>query len=114
MRLLFVCSRNRRRSPTAERIFHGVAGIEAASAGTSSDAEEPLSADLIEWADVILVMEPRHRKAMNRAFGGLLREKTVVNLAIPDDYEYMDPALVDRLWQRVPLSVPALSGLAPG
>jgi predicted protein tyrosine phosphatase len=53
MRLLFVCGRNRFPSPTAEQVFGSVAGMEALSAGVSPDAEEPLSAELIEWADVV-------------------------------------------------------------
>jgi len=63
MRLLFVCGRNRLRSPTAERLFAGIAGVETRSAGVSPDADEPLSLDAIEWADVIFVMEPEQRTA---------------------------------------------------
>ena len=92
MRLLFICARNRLRSPTAERVFAGVCGVETCSAGVSPDAEQPLTADLIEWADVILVMEPRHRAKMARTFGRLLRGKRVACLGIPDDYGYMTPS----------------------
>ena len=113
-RLLFVCARNRLRSPTAERVFGGVNGVEACSAGVAPDAEEALSADLIAWADVILVMEPAHRARMTRAFGGHLRGKRVVCLDIRDDYEFMQPELVRLLWERVPRSVPALAGARPG
>jgi predicted protein tyrosine phosphatase len=108
MRLLFVCSRNRLRSPTAERVF---CGVETLSAGTAPDAETPLTADLIEWADVILVMEPAHRTRVTRAFGRQVRGKRVVCLGIPDDYGYMQPELVRLLWERVPRSVPALAGV---
>lgn len=52
-RLLFVCTANRLRSPTAEAICRGIEGIEAMSAGTNNDAEQPLTGDLIEWADVV-------------------------------------------------------------
>ncbi len=55
MKLLFVCSRNRRRSPTAEIAFLGLPDIEVMSAGTPVDAENPVSAELIEWADIVFV-----------------------------------------------------------
>jgi predicted protein tyrosine phosphatase len=106
MRLLFVCSRNRLRSPTAERIFADIPGIETCSAGLSPDAEEPLSADLVAWADVILVMERRHHKKLTRTFGRWLRGKRVVCLDIADDYAYMDAELVRLLWERVLRAVP--------
>ena len=41
MRLLFVCGRNRLRSPTAERVFAAVPGVEAESAGVAPDADGP-------------------------------------------------------------------------
>jgi predicted protein tyrosine phosphatase len=110
MRLLFVCSRNRLRSPTAEQVFAAVPGFETRSAGTARDAETRLTAGLIAWADVILVMEPHHRARMTREFPRAVRGKRVVCLAIPDDYEYMDEGLVRLLWERVPLSVPGLRG----
>lgn len=112
-RLLFVCGRNLQRSPTAEKIFHGVRGIEACSAGVNPDSEEPLSAELIEWAEVIFVMEPSHRAKMNRRFAGPLRGKRVVCLGIADEYEFMDPQLIRLLWERVPRSVPELADSTP-
>jgi predicted protein tyrosine phosphatase len=113
MRVLFVCARNRLRSPTAEQVFSGVAGVETASAGIAPDAEQPLTAELIGWAEVILVMEPKHRARMARAFGPKLRGKRVVCLDIADDYTFMDPELVRLLWERVPRSIPALAAERP-
>lgn len=114
MNLLFVCARNRRRSPTAERVFAGVGGVETDSAGVSPDAEQPLTAEAIAWADVVFVMERRHRARMARGFGRHLRGKRVVCLGIPDDFALMDPALVRLLWERVPRSVPGLAAARPG
>lgn len=57
--ILFVCSQNRLRSPTAERVFYGLSGIEVRSAGTERDAENVISRDDLEWADMIFVMEAR-------------------------------------------------------
>ncbi len=112
MHLLFICGRNRLRSPTAEHLF-AVAGVETCSAGVNPDADELVSPELIEWADIILVMEPAHRAKLNRMFNSLLKAKRVVCLDIPDDYEYMQPELIELLWQRVPLSVPVLAAAKP-
>lgn len=102
MRLLFVCSRNRRRSPTAERVFSGHRGWETTSAGLAPDAETPLDAETLDWADVVFVMEKRHQKKLQERFSRSLRDKRVVCLGIPDDFEYMDPELVSILREKVP------------
>ena len=106
MNLLFVCSRNWLRSPTAEAIFAKLPGIETASAGTSPDAETPLSLDLIEWADLIFAMEPVHRKRLNEKFKSALRTKKIIVLGIPDRYTYMDPALIEILQSKVTRHLP--------
>jgi len=95
-RFLFLCSRNRLRSPTAEAIFSRQ-GVETDSAGLSPDAEVILSPEQIEWANLILVMERSHRTRLNRDYGPYLRGKKVVVLGIPDDFDFMDPALVKLL-----------------
>lgn len=99
-KLLFLCSRNKLRSPTAEAVFRGRPGIETDSAGLSPDAEVPLSPDQIAWADMILVMEKVHRSRLNRKFGKHLAGKRVVVLDIPDNYDFMDPELVRLLEAR--------------
>jgi predicted protein tyrosine phosphatase len=102
LRLLFVCSENRLRSPTAEAVFSAYDGVEAIGAGTNSDAETPVSGDLIEWADVILVMEKSHRNKIATKYKELLHDKRLVVLDIPDIYECMQPELVQLLKKRVP------------
>ena len=96
-RALFICGRNRARSPTAESIFGDYPDIETASAGTSPDADTPLSSELIEWADIIVVMEPVHRRKLSTQFRAELKNKRVVCLDIPDKYEFMSPELVRML-----------------
>ena len=102
LRVLFVCSRNRLRSPTAESVVADWPGVEAVSAGTAPDAEARVSADLVEWADVVVAFEASHRRRLLRAFGPLLADTRVVVLGIPDDYAVMDPALVRLLRDRLP------------
>jgi predicted protein tyrosine phosphatase len=101
MNLLFVCSANRLRSPTGEEVFSRYDGIEAIGCGTNSDAATPLSGDLIEWADIVFVMEKSHRTKVATKFEALLAGKKLVCLDIPDNYERMDPALVRLLEERV-------------
>ncbi|MGH6882091.1 low molecular weight protein tyrosine phosphatase family protein [Hypericibacter sp.] len=100
-RLLFVCGRNRWRSPTAEAVFARYDGIETQSAGIRKDADTPISAEAIEWADLILVMEPVHKEKLGKAFGPLLRSKRIVVLGIPDEYRLMQPELIALLEERV-------------
>jgi predicted protein tyrosine phosphatase len=97
MRILFLCSQNKLRSPTAEAIFADHPEIEVDSAGLNHDAEVPLTPEQIEWADLILVMEKAHLNRLNRKFREYLAHKQISVLNIPDDYEYMDPVLVAML-----------------
>ncbi len=100
--VLFVCSQNRLRSPTAEQVFSRWPEIEVSSAGLNHDAEEPLTAEMVEGADIIFVMEKAHRNKLARRFKAQLKRARVICLDIPDDYEFMDPALVTLLETRVP------------
>jgi len=106
-KLLFVCSQNRLRSPTAEQIFSRNQNIEVASAGTNNDAEVPVTAELIEWADFIFVMERSHRSKLQKRFKAQLKSKRLVCLDIPDDFEFMDPELIHILELRLPRFLPS-------
>ena len=99
--ILFVCSQNRLRSPTAEQVFSQRPDIEVASAGTNNDAETPLTSELVEWADIIFVMEKTHRTKLQSRFRATLKSKRVVCLDIPDNYAFMDPALVALLKSKL-------------
>lgn len=101
-RILFVCSQNKLRSPTAEQVFAARDDLDVASAGLNHDAEQPLGAEQIEWAELIFVMEKAQRSKLQRKFRAQLRGKRVVCLDIPDEYEYMAPELVALLRARVP------------
>lgn len=101
LRVLFVCSRNRLRSLTAEHAFAGRAGLEVLSAGLNKDSETVVDRELLEWADVVFVMERAHLARLRRAFGDALRHQRVVCLDVPDRYAYMDPELVALLEQRM-------------
>ena len=106
MRILFICSKNKWRSPTAEQVFSEYPGVECASAGVSRDAEIPVSTDLVEWAEMIFVMEKDHKAKMQKEFAAQLAGKRVVCLGIPDQYRFMDPALVEVLRRKVAPHLP--------
>jgi predicted protein tyrosine phosphatase len=94
---LFICSRNRLRSPTAERIFAALSNVETDSAGLAPDADTPLSTEQIEWADIIFVMEKAHRNRLSKQFGWAIKGKRIICLNIPDDYAFMAPELIRLL-----------------
>ena len=104
--MLFVCSQNRLRSPTAEQIFADRPDIEVSSAGTNHDAENPLTGELVRWADVIVVMEKTQRAKLRRRFREALNGKRVICLDIPDEYAFMEPALVHLLEARMVRHLP--------
>lgn len=101
-KVLFVCSANVLRSPTAEEVFRGDADLEVSSAGTDEDAECPVSEEIVEWADTIVVMEHHHRRKLEERFPEEMRGKEVVVLNISDNYERMDPVLVRKLRESAP------------
>jgi len=101
MNLLFVRSENRLRSPTGEEVFSKYDGINAIGAGTNRDAATTVSGDLIEWADIIFVMERSHRNKVSKKFQPLLKNKRLICLDIPDVYDRMDPILVRLLESKV-------------
>lgn len=105
LNLLFVCSRNKLRSPTAETVFGRYSTVHAISCGIDLNSPTPLSGDLVEWADVIFVMEDIHRKKVSKKYRALLRDKRLICLGIPDDYDYMQPELIDMLERRVRRSI---------
>lgn len=105
MRILFVCSGNKRRSPTAEDLFSTLyPDDEFRSAGTNipmcqKEGSTPISGDLIHWADLILVMEQHHLNALYRFRSSKSKIETGV-LGIPDRYEYGDRKLIDLLKRK--------------
>ena len=107
-RYLFVCSQKKLRSPTAEEIFSRRGDIEVASAGTNVDALEPLTAEWVRWADVIVAMEKAHRTKLQKRFRRWLDGQRVICLDIPDDYQFMQPELIDLLEARMARYLPSM------
>jgi predicted protein tyrosine phosphatase len=100
-RVLFLCSRNRLRSPTAEQVFGAWPDLEVDSAGLADDAEVVLTNEQLDWADLIVVMEACHRRRLQTRHRNRLKGKRVVCLDIPDRYDFMQPELVALLLKKV-------------
>ena len=97
MNILFVCSRNKWRSLTAETIFKNHPDHQVRSAGTEPSARIKINAKMITWADLIFVMEKRHRQRISERFPAEIDGKEIITLGIPDDYQYMDEDLIEEL-----------------
>jgi predicted protein tyrosine phosphatase len=93
--LLFICSKNQWRSPTAERLFKNHPQHHARSAGTSAKARVRLSQKMLDWADAVFVMEYKHREIIKNNLQ--LNGKTLIVLGIEDAYQFNDPELVEIL-----------------
>jgi predicted protein tyrosine phosphatase len=108
IKILFICSKNKWRSPTAEKVFHKFNGYDVRSAGTEVAARVKVTKGHIGWADVIFVMEKKHIRRLKDKFGPMLNNKKIWNLDIPDDFGYMDEELIGILKARVEeyISVP--------
>jgi predicted protein tyrosine phosphatase len=102
MNVLFICSRNQWRSPTAEAVFRRTPDLQVRSAGTSPRARRTVGAADLGWADIVVCMEDKHAQRLRARFGRLLDHKPVEVLGIPDDYRAMDPALIEELEAVVP------------
>lgn len=99
-KILVVCGRNKRRSRTAEYIFKNDNRFEIRSAGLSSKSDVQLSEKHIKWADLIFVMDNSQRGRINSQYREL-NVPDIENLDISDDYEYLDPELIEMLTNRI-------------
>ena len=101
MIIIFVCSRNKWRSKTAEQIYKNHSSVNVRSAGTEPSAQRKLSQNDIVWADIIFVMERKHKERIEEKFKSAAEGKEIVTLEIEDIYTYMDPELIEELKSMV-------------
>jgi predicted protein tyrosine phosphatase len=95
--LLFICSRNKWRSRTAEELYRDFPGYVAKSAGTEPGARQRVTERLLGWADMIFVMETKHRDYLHAKFPEAIHGRKIICLRIPDDFTFNDPDLIDLL-----------------
>lgn len=99
MNLLFICSGNKLRSPTAEKVFKDK-GYSTLSAGTSGNAVRKVSIKDLKWSDAIFVMEEKHKQKLLAYFPRETKYKQIFVLNIPDNYKLMEQALIDELTKK--------------
>jgi predicted protein tyrosine phosphatase len=99
--LLFICSKNQWRSPTAELLFKNHPVHQARSAGTSDKARIKVNEKLLNWANVVFVMERRHSELLKQRFPKAIAGKELIVLDIEDDYQFGDPELVEILKDKL-------------
>jgi predicted protein tyrosine phosphatase len=100
-RVLFVCTANQQRSPTAEQMYKDDPRFEVRSAGTSRLARTSVSAELLEWAEEVVVMEDRHAQEIRASFPEKLGGIRLHVLGIPDIYQFMNSRLQQELRTKV-------------
>ena len=105
-RLLFVCSANRLRSPTAEMVARRH-GLVADSVGTMQDlAIVALREDHLRWATHVICMESEHAEIVRefQARIGLPADNPGLSVwHIPDDFDFMDERLQRMIENRLEL-----------
>jgi predicted protein tyrosine phosphatase len=108
-KMLFVCSKNRKRSLTAECLFANFAGWDVRSAGTEEGSRVKVTEGHIGWADVIVVMEKRHKERLRQKFPDSFPGKPCICLFISDDYAFMEPVLTGLLRAKMREHFPELT-----
>lgn len=97
--ILFVCSANKQRSKTADDYFSAkYSHLHFDSAGTNlkichKEGTTPITEEMVEWADVIYVMEKRHKDLINKHTSDNYSKKIKV-LNIPDRFKYYQKELI--------------------
>ena len=104
-KILFICSQNKWRSLTAEKMYQGVSTYEVRSAGTEKGARIRVTEGHLGWADCIFVMEKRHSDRLRGKFKEVLKGKKIICLNIPDNYEYMDSELIELLKAKLSMYI---------
>jgi protein-tyrosine phosphatase len=101
-RILFICTANVDRSRTAEDLYRDDPRYEVLSAGLAPFAANPMSRELMQWADRVFVMcerDERHRTLLKLRFPDV--DRPVVDLEIEDRWYRGDPELVRRILKRL-------------
>lgn len=100
-RVLFVCALNRYRSKTAEALYRDCPGYEVKSAGLDRIAKVPVSQELLDWAEIVVVMEKRQRNVLHKRFRNLYERKRIECLNVDDSHDFADPGLTALLREKL-------------
>lgn len=106
LNILFICSRNRWRSLTAETIYKNHKTVRVKSAGTENNARIKVNAKYLNWANIVFVMENHHKEKIMQQFPNECNHLEIVTLEIPDEYKYMDKELIEEIRDSVSCYIP--------
>lgn len=98
--VLFVCTANQQRSPTAEKLYRNDRRFDVRSAGTSRLASREIDESLVRWADIVVAMEAHHAQAIRERFPIASRDTRFIVLDIPDIFQFMDSTLQREISER--------------
>jgi len=102
MKVLFVCTQNRMRSPTAEALYRGRPDLDVRSAGVAPDACVAVTEELLTWAEIVFAMDSGHRLYLQTHFFSSWRgSKRIECLDVPDLFDYMNPELLRILTEKL-------------
>lgn len=100
-RVLTVCSANMLRSPTIAHVLSAEPyNYNTRSAGIAGFALIPVTEELLMWADEIVCADSEHTTVINKMLQKLDIDKPLLNLRIPDNYEYRNPKLIELIKKR--------------
>ena len=99
-KVLFVCTANQQRSPTAERMYSDDPRFEVRSAGTDALLGRGVTAEDLIWANLVVVMEAGHEHKIRMRYPEESQRTEIVVLGIPDVYQYMEQALQREIKER--------------
>jgi len=106
--ILFVCSANKQRSKTAEDYFASkYSNYHFDSVGTNQkicnkEGTNFIMEEHLIWADIVYVMEQRHKKQINEHTERKYHHKITV-LNIPDRFKYYQKELIEILEEKIQL-----------
>ena len=80
-----------------EAIYKNREGYQIKSAGTEPSAKICVSQKTILWADIIFVMEKKHKQRMVDKFPVEIKNKKIIILDIEDEYKFMDEELIEMI-----------------
>ena len=102
-KVLSVCSAGLLRSPTIAWVLsQDPYNYNTRACGVHDYALVPLDQVLLTWADEIVCVQSDHEVVVNKLLADCGLNTPVINLMIPDNYEYRNPELIEMIRRVYP------------
>jgi predicted protein tyrosine phosphatase len=99
--LLFVHHKAGPPAPTPEESLASHSSLEVQTVRIDEHATDALVPDMIQWADLLLVMDKRMRQVIHKRLKTLGITKRVICLYLPEHYDRQDPDYTALFTERV-------------